>query len=140
MKYQLPDPAWVEQQKRWKVPNVVITPENGESLIDLAFRIARASIELSPRAVRMGLLNPRAREALITKENLRKLRAEAETGKVDIDYWKGCPVKLYLKVEEEHIAISLNVWADRWETNETNTIPDFAVTGLGEVLSQASAG
>ncbi len=139
MKYQLPDPAWVTQQKRWGVPAVVITPENGESLVDLAVRIARVSIELSPRSRGLGSLDPRDREALITEEDLHELRAEAETGRVDIDYWKGRSVKLFLNIEEDHISISLNVWADRWDTNATNTIPDFAVTNLGEVLTQASA-
>ena len=138
MKYQLPDPAWVTQQKRWKVSAVVITSENGESLVDLAVRIARASIELSPRSSGLGLFDPRAHEALITEDDLRELRAEAEAGKIDIDYWKGRPVKLTLNIKGDHIAISLNAWADRWDTNATNTIPDFAVTNLGKVLTQAS--
>lgn len=139
MQYQLPNPAWVAQQKRWEVPVVVITPEKGESLIDLAVRIARASVELSPRSSGMGLFDPRARETLITEEDLRELHAEAETGKIDIDYYKGRPVKLMLNIKGDHIAISLNAWADRWNTNATNTIPDFAVTSLEKVLTQASA-
>jgi hypothetical protein len=104
-----------------------------------AVRIARASVELSPRSSGLGLFDPRAREALITEEDLRELRTEAESGRVDIDYWKGRPVKLTLKIEGDHISISLNAWADRWDTNATNTIPDFAVTALGKVLAQASA-
>ncbi|MDO8560747.1 MAG: hypothetical protein Q7R91_00855 [bacterium] len=139
MKYQLPDPAWVTQQKRWKVPAVVITPENGETLVDLAVRIARASVELSPRSSGLGIFDPSAREMLITEEDLHELRTEAETGKIDIDHWKGRSVKLTLKIEGDHISISLNAWADRWDTNATNTIPDFAVTSLGKVLAQASA-
>ena len=47
-------------------------------------------------------------------------------------------MKLLLKIEGDHITISLNWWADRWDTNETNTIPSFAVTSLGEVLALAS--
>jgi len=142
MKYQLPDSAWVEKQKRWKVPEVVITPESGESLVDLAVRIARTSIELSPPASNMGLLFAllAPEEALITEKDLCELRAEAETGKeIDIDYWKGCPVKLLLKIKGDCITISLNWWADRWATNKTNTIPGFAVTSLGEVLTLVSA-
>ena len=139
MKYQLPDSAWVKQQKRWKVPAVVIAPENGESLVDLAVKIARASVETSPRSSGMGLFDPRARETLITEEDLRELRAEAKTGRIKIDYWKGRPEKLTLNIKEDHITISLNVWADRWDTNATNTIPDFAVTNLGKILIQASA-
>lgn len=140
MRYQLPDSAWVEQQKRWKVPGVVITPESGELLVGLAVRIARASIELSPCARGMGLLSAlfAHEEALITEKDLCGLHAEAETGRINIDYWRGRPVKLLLKIEGDHITISLNWWADRWDTNETNTIPSFAVTSLGEVLALAS--
>ncbi len=141
MKYKLPDPAWVGQQKRWEVPEVVIMPESGESLVDLAGQIAHASIELSPRASGTGSLFTlfAHEEALITEKDLCELRAKAaKTGRINIDYWKGRPVKLLLKVKEDHIAISLNWWADRWDTNETNTIPDFAVTSLEEVLALAS--
>ncbi len=140
MKYQLPDPVSIEQQSRSEVPAVVVMPENGESLTDLAFRIACASILLSPCARRMALLDPRVLEAPITEEDALRLREWAEKGRVKIDYWKGRPIKLFISIKEDRLSISLNWWADRWETNETNTIPALAVTALGEVLSRVSVG
>lgn len=139
MKFQLPDPAWVSTQKRYEVPDVVITPEEGELLLDLAIRIAHAAIEASSDRRGLGCLDPHVDEEVITDEDLRDLRAEAAGGKIDIDYWKGRMVKLFLALKGDHLTISLNVWADRWPTNATNTIPDCAVFHLKYVLRQASA-
>ena len=135
MKYELPDPAKVMRQKRDKVAEVVITTEKDESLVELAVQIAYASFELCP--LTGGPIDPR-RNTKLLEEDLQELRLQAKSGTIQIDYWKCRPVKLYLQIKKGCIRISLNVWADRWDTNSSNAIPDFAVNNLGEVLAKAS--
>ena len=138
MLYDLPDPGWATRQKRWEVPDVVIMPEKGESLVGLAVKIAWASIELAPPAQGVGLLDPHVGKTP-TVDDREFLFAQArETHRIDLDYCMGRPVKLHLKILEDRIKISLNGWANRWDTNETNTIPEHAVTELGEVLARAA--
>ncbi len=142
MKYELPkvgEPKTPQGKKQSEIRKIIIYPDEGESAEDLIFRIAVSSIIKAPMRRGMAFLDPHAFEPLLTSENLKILQDWANKNKeLDIDHWKGYPVKTRIRIENDHISLEFRYWLDRWNAEDWGGwVLPWNIDSLEEVLKMA---
>ncbi|OGF68836.1 hypothetical protein A3C73_01515 [Candidatus Giovannonibacteria bacterium RIFCSPHIGHO2_02_FULL_44_11] len=133
-------PVKTEKYPLYQTPPVVIKVDKNESVMKLAVRIAVGAILNSPIAVGMGVLQESEFNMCpVSLEDIDSLVKEVEQyGKLNIDYWKGRPVKLHLRAENDKIIINTVGWTDRWNCIGNQHTLEFVIDVLDEVISWAT--
>lgn len=137
MKWIIPE---IEGKKRSEVAPCIITAEEGEKVEDVAIAVIKAAIK---EAIPAGLgiiatfFQQSSMEELISQDDILCFQTQIYNG-INIDYWKGRPVKLALKIiNPTTIHIDVNYWIDRG-SGAPRGVPPEAIADLKNVLEIAA--
>ena len=92
-----------------------IFAEGEEDLTSIALAIVHEAIKTS-KAIRSGMFHP-DRERQLDADDVESMYLEEweDSGDITIDYLYGRAVKLHLKRQDDHIAMHIGLWSQRWD-------------------------
>lgn len=138
MKWIIPE---IEGKKRSEVAPCIIKAKEGEKVEDVAIAVIKAAIkEATPAGLGIitAFFQQSSMEELISQDDISCFLTQIHEGKVSIDYWKGRPVKLALKIiNPTTIHINVNYWIDRGSGAPWG-VPPEAIADLKNVLEIAT--
>lgn len=126
--------------KRSNIGSCIVTPDQGTDPIEIALSIVKVAIvNTEPKGLGQvtDLVRQILEQPLFDDDEESYIRQNfLGRDEVDLDYWSGAPVKLFMEKQDDGtLAISINSWLDR----QSGPIPDIpmAIEELEQVLQTA---